>query len=351
MKRKSTPKSLKQRKIRYYTKKYNFGASLIERLSNVSDNEFRAELIRQLGREAQMFEREMTEQDFVLPDNVHNYIKNAANRQSGASQETLNRIRIVLDKRRLAKQATYRTQTYTKNGEISMLTEEYDTGLRYNDYLGNSPNSLSRLLNKVTKSGNTVTNSFSYDLSAKLYLLVVNEKDDFDSLYDKASGYEDDEIKIKKGWDGTPETFGQFVKFKNFRLDEELSKDYLIDIMKDPYSSPGLHQNYIDTVNDTTYYKYAEDMGWSIDMTDQLEYLMNTSHAWNIAYQYANEDSERAKQNWENLGNRLAEFNTISPHSLDTYFSILAMIQNEDEYSSIMGEIDNFIEDAYNERN
>lgn len=341
--------SKRRARIKYYSTRFTSGKDIFTKMLEASEQEFNAEVIRQKAREAERLELEMSAQGFVLPENIHNLIQEQKDRPNGATQKTLERLTMQFDRRRLMAFATYRTDTYYKNGEAGNLSGEYDTGLRYIDFQGQSPAALGKKLNSVLRSGKDLTNTFSYDLSTKIYLLVNNEKD-LDKLYKKGTPYEDDEIKIDPSWDGTPETLGQHITFKKFKLDNEISKDYLLDVMNNPYSNKGLHEAYLESVNDTTYYKFAEDMGWDMETADQLSFLMNTSHAWAIAYQYANEDSKRAKSYWENLGNKISSLSHEGLLPIDWYNDIYTSIINEEDYNVIIKMIDQAIATAHKYR-
>ena len=163
-------------------------------------------------------------------------------------------------------------------------------------------------------------------------------------------GDDNEYFKVSEKWDGAPETFGKYVTFKKV--------DYLgptAKILSNAYASSDVHEEFLNTSQYRSYEKVAEDLGWTPEQIQSLEYLMNTSQAWNIAHKKVDAPSDQTLNVWENLGNHLFELEDEVNETLqyvdgattkefkNDVDKVKSAIMNEDKYDDIIRMIDDII--------
>ena len=145
--------------------------------------------------------------------------------------------------------------------------------------------------------------------------------------------------------------FYKHVKFKRFPLDN-MTRDLLIRIAQNPYTSPEAYDNYIEDARrrsaNSNMKKLANALDIDLDdnatlvlnMTEILESMLDTSQAWSIAARNAY-DSEQVQSNWFELGAVIKDaVNNLGESDLNR---VKVMIMNEDSLQSITNYIENAI--------
>lgn len=241
------------------------------------------------------------------------------------------------------------------------------TYLTYKDWKSLNSSDMAKIINKSLKyvKGVYVRGNWEYSKMIFRIAYYANSKE-------LVPGAKNSEYTISKEWDGRPETLSQYITFKNVNLGNN-SRQAMITLFEMPAASKPLHDKMIEKSSHEAFLKFVggddEEQGgsnnqsyfsWSEDMVEKLEYLMNTSQAWKIAYGDMKRDqSEQAADRWNEMAMKINDAidecesakNDNQNFPAEQYIDkIQQHIMNGTDYRSLMTWLNSVIIDAMKNR-
>lgn len=140
---------------------------------------------------------------------------------------------------------------------------------------------------------------------------------------------------ISKDYTGNPNELFSYVHFKTIPRGTE----YVDKILELDWSSPENYYSHLADINAQRYSSNLTDSGFTPQVIDLLEYIMNTSAAWRIAKRNA-QDSDQVKSNWLTLFSTAQEAQGAGSDVMNKF---VQMVMNEEDLGIIMQTIDTMI--------
>lgn len=212
------------------------------------------------------------------------------------------------------------SEIYHPTDASRKITGDIDTEVRVTN--------LKKNINKILKEADPSTR-----LANTLQLMVVikegkpaapgmdNEFFTIDSTYDPKKDYE----------------LSKHIKFKKISVDEAR------EILKNPFTNYNANEEYrkiTPYVSNIQSSKYLSNMSMKTIM--DLDYIMNTSYAWNIAKRGAY-DSKQVKSKWVRLFKHVEDVYRTDKDGLS---KLITMIENEESFETIIQEANSIIKNA-----
>lgn len=146
---------------------------------------------------------------------------------------------------------------------------------------------------------------------------------------------------ISKDYTGNPNELFRYVHFKTIPRGTE----YVDKMLELDWSSPENYYSHLADINAQRYSSNLTDSGFTPEVIDLLEYIMNTSAAWRIAKRNA-QDSDQVKSNWLTLFSTAQEAQGAGSNVMNKF---VQMVMNEEDLGIIMQTIDTMIYSAVKE--
>lgn len=212
------------------------------------------------------------------------------------------------------------SEIYHPTDASRKITGDIDTEVRVTNLKNN--------INKILKDADPSTR-----LANTLQLMVViregkpaapgmeNEFFTIDSTYDPKKDYE----------------LSKHIKFKKISVDEAR------EILKNPFTNYNANEEYkkiTPYVSNVQSSKYLSSMPMKTVM--DLDYIMNTSYAWLVAKR-GSYDSKQVKSKWVRLFKHVED---VYKTDKDGLSRIISMIENGENFETIIDEANSIIKDA-----
>jgi hypothetical protein len=146
---------------------------------------------------------------------------------------------------------------------------------------------------------------------------------------------------ISKDYTGNPNELFRYVNFKTIPRGTE----YVDKILELDWSSPENYFSHLADINAQRYESNLTDSGFTPQVIDLLEHIMNTSAAWRIAKRNA-QDSDQVKSNWLTLFSTAQDAQEAGSDVMNKF---VQMVMNEEDLGIIMQTIDTMIYNAVKE--
>lgn len=146
---------------------------------------------------------------------------------------------------------------------------------------------------------------------------------------------------ISKDYTGNPNELFKYVHFKTIPRGTE----YVDKILELDWSSPENYYSHLADINAQRYSSNLTDSGFTPEVINLLEYIMNTSAAWRIAKRNS-QDSDQVKSNWLTLFSTAQE---AQEAGADVMNKFVQMVMNEEDLGIIMQTVDTMIYSAVKE--
>lgn len=146
---------------------------------------------------------------------------------------------------------------------------------------------------------------------------------------------------ISKDYTGNPNELFRYVHFKTIPRGTE----YVEKILELDWSSPENYYSHLADINAQRYSSNLTDSGFTPEVINLLEHIMNTSAAWRIAKRNA-QDSDQVKSNWLTLFSTAQEAQGAGSNVMNKF---VQMVMNEEDLGIIMQTIDTMIYSAVKE--
>ena len=143
---------------------------------------------------------------------------------------------------------------------------------------------------------------------------------------------------------------GELHKHIKFKYIDKEKAAYVDRLLKNPYTSQKMYNEYLSSASNKAYETNVNNLLKSknikidVAVKESLKSIMNSSHSWRIA-SADSFDSKQTKSKWDNLyKNAIEAYNTEDSSVWDT---LATMIENEEDYSTIIQFVDDVINKNY----
>ena len=253
------------------------------------------------SKDVLQYVRKLETEGFTISDTFKNQIeKIASGNIKSISKKSYETLKTKLDRDYVDGVAKFTPE----NGVRTYLT--------YKDWKSLDSSDMAKIINKSLNYVKGVYLRGNWEYSKMIFRIAYYANSD-----ELVPGAKNSYYTISKEWDGRPETLSQYIKFKNVNLGNN-SRQAMITLFEMPASSKPLHDKMIEKSSHEAFLKFvggdnqiqgendSSYFSWSEDMVEKLEYLMNTSQAWKIAYGDMKRDqSEQAADRWNEMAMKI----------------------------------------------
>lgn len=270
------------------------------------DNKSRSEkiLITKItnrSRDILLYVRTLESEGFTVSDTFKKQIeKFASGKIKSLSKKSYETLKIKFDRSYVDKVAKFTPEDGVR------------TYLTYQDWKSLNSSDMAKIINKSLKYVKSVYAKGNWEYSKMIFRIAYYANSD-----ELVPGAKNIYYTISKDWDGRPETLSQYINFKKVNLGNN-SRQAMITLFEMPAASKPLHDKMIEKSSHEAFLKFvggdeqtpgsndSSYFSWSEDMVEKLEYLMNTSQAWKIAYGDMKRDqSEQAADRWNEMAMKI----------------------------------------------
>ena len=143
---------------------------------------------------------------------------------------------------------------------------------------------------------------------------------------------------------------GELHKHIKFKYIGKEQAAYIDRLLKNPYTSEKMYNEYLSSASNKAYETNVNNLLKSknikidVAVKESLKSIMDSSHSWRVA-SADSFDSKQTKSKWDNLyKNAIEAYNTEDSTVWDT---LATMIENEEDYSTIIQFVDDVINKNY----